>query len=90
MSDIDALLRELKKYGAAGRDCALAAEDSLALVAAIEEMREDAERYRWLRDEDGLVCLPYDDHGIGPEYPRREELDAAIDRARREGVQDEA
>jgi hypothetical protein len=52
------------------------------LVEFIRGLARDAERYRWLRDEDGLVCLPYDDHGIGPEYPRREELDAAIDQAR--------
>ena len=63
--------------------------DTLAeAIAALEAAREDAERYRWLRDEDGLVCLPYDDHGIGPEYPSHEELDAAIDQARGKGVAD--
>src|SRR5690606_7816739 len=54
MSDIDALLRDLKKYGTAGRDCALSAEDALAVVAALEAAREDAERYRWLRHK--LTC----------------------------------
>lgn len=57
--------------------------------AAIQSQdREDAERYRWLRDEEGLVVLPYDDHGLGPEFPYGSDLDKAIDHARRvEGEQ---
>lgn len=42
---------------------------------------EDAARYRWLRDA-GLMWLPYEDNGCGPEFPSREGLDAAIDLAR--------
>lgn len=41
----------------------------------------DARRYRWLRDEHGLSRLPYDDHGLGPDYPTGHDLDAAIDAA---------
>lgn len=44
---------------------------------------EDAERYRWIRDEAGLMVLPYDDHGLGPEFPGGSDLDKAIDHARR-------
>lgn len=42
MGEIDVLLRDLKKHGNAGRDCALAAEDALTIAAAIEAAREDA------------------------------------------------
>lgn len=59
------------------------AEYKKELEALQSQDREDAERYRWLRDSDGLYDLPYDDHGIGPEFPRGEALDAAIDHARR-------
>lgn len=44
--------------------------------------RADAERYRWIRDEAGLMVLPYDDHGLGPEFPCGSDLDKAIDDAR--------
>ena len=47
----------------------------------IRRMADDAARYRWLRNDDGLVMLPYDDYGIGPMYPSGSELDAAIDKA---------
>lgn len=42
MREIETLLRELKMYGNAGRDCALAAEDALAIAAALEAAREEA------------------------------------------------
>lgn len=47
------------------------------------EDKADAERYRWLRDSGGLHDLPYEDHGLGPEFPSGEALDASIDHARR-------
>lgn len=57
---------------------------SRLIVDALQSQdREDAERYRWLRDSDGLHDLPYEDHGLGPEFPSGEALDAAIDHARR-------
>jgi hypothetical protein len=40
-------------------------------------LREDAKRYRWLRDN--INRLPYDDYGMGPQFPSGNELDAAID-----------
>lgn len=45
--------------------------ERLRLRDEVDAMREDAERYRWLRDG-GLVVLPYD-------FPYHEELDAVID-----------
>lgn len=51
------------------------------LLEQIRRMADDAARYRWLRNDDGLVVLPYDDYGIGPMYPSGSELDAAIDKA---------
>lgn len=42
------------------------------------ELIQDAERYRWL-ERGGLLGLPYDDHGIGPEYDlSRGAIDAAM------------
>ena len=58
---------------------ALADEFAVAFEAALV----DAERYRWIRDEAGLMVLPYDDHGLGPEFPSGSDLDKAIDQARR-------
>lgn len=50
------------------------------LEAECEELRKDAERYRWLRDAK-INTLPYDNHGMGPEFPYDDDLDAAIDAA---------
>lgn len=49
-----------------------------------DALRQDAERYRWLRDAN-INTLPYDDHGIGPEFPCGDDLDAAVDSAMRKG-----
>ena len=57
------------------------ADQLAAAVAAAQGDAEDAARYRWLRDA-GLMWLPYEDNGCGPEFPSREGLDAAIDLAR--------
>lgn len=57
------------------------ARAALADQASAQD-REDAERYRWIRDEAGLMVLPYDDHGMGPEFPGGSDLDKAIDAAR--------
>jgi len=61
------------------------AEDSRLKVLSqpIAKDKVDAERYRWLRDSHGLHDLPYEDHGLGPEFPSGAALDAAIDHARR-------
>ena len=48
MSEIDVLLRDLKKYGNAGRDCALSAEDALTIAAALEAAREDMARLDYI------------------------------------------
>ena len=50
------------------------------LRAERDALLADAERYRWLRDG-GFARLPYDDHGMGPEF---DFSDAAIDAARSE------
>ena len=89
LSDYEALQAEvdvLRKENQRLKDGAL--EDLRLRTSALEMMnaanseaealRKDAERYRWLRDG-GFLVLPYDDHGIGPEFPYREDLDAAID-----------
>jgi hypothetical protein len=47
-----------------------------AMLAAVR----DGERYRWLRNG-GIWSLPYDDHGIGPEFPCEDALDAIVDAA---------
>lgn len=63
------------------------AEDARTRALETEALQsqdaEDAERYRWIRDEAGLMVLPYDDHGMGPEFPGGSDLDKAIDHARR-------
>lgn len=56
---------------------------ALETEALQSQDRADAERYRWIRDEAGLMVLPYDDHGMGPEFPGGSDLDKAIDHARR-------
>ena len=59
------------------------------LRESVAGLIRDAGRYHWLRDG-GLGDLPYEDHGCGPEYPHHEELDAAIDRALREGGKEDS
>lgn len=57
-------------------------DDLLDQVARLKAERDallaDAERYRWLRDG-GIALLPYNDHGMGPEFNL---TDAALDAAR--------
>lgn len=59
--------------------------ENYALQCEVEALRADAERYRWLRDgkndwwNNGIVQLHYDDFSHASE----EELDAAIDAARK-------
>ena len=43
MGDIDLMLKELKRYGNAGRDCALSAEDALTIASALEAARAERE-----------------------------------------------
>jgi hypothetical protein len=65
-----------------------------ALSAEVERLREDAERYRWLRDEADYMQVPEgspqvcltDEWGnlislLPSAYPRGATLDAAIDAA---------
>ena len=67
------------------RHCARLQDSATAAVleraeraeAELAALREDAERYRWLRDN--INCLPYDDWGVGPQFPSGNELCAAID-----------
>lgn len=70
------------------RETELAAELA-ALKAENEELRKDAERYRYIRDDgDGfdIAVLEEDEHGASwtHGYPP-EELDAAIDDAKDKG-----
>jgi hypothetical protein len=51
--------------------------------------REDAERYRALRQQNLMLMpriVPWDDHGGLTAYNRPEDIDAAIDAARKEGA----
>ena len=49
-----------------------------SLLARIDVLREDAERYRWLSDDGGIHSLPYDDFGCGPVFDlSRDAIDAA-------------
>lgn len=64
------------------------ASENAALRAEVERLREDAERYRWLRDErlsgnDGYSFAMA--MGWKPEYMSEMQVDAAIDAARKEG-----
>ena len=65
-----------------GKDCKAAAEEITALRAEIEQLRKDAERYQWLRNNNWFA------NGIIHEAPygrtahdSYEHLDAAIDAA---------
>jgi hypothetical protein len=74
----------------ADNPCHDAAALLVAMAEEIVKMRADAERYRWLRDACGFQKVPYDDCGIGPMFPGREELDATVDELRsREAGKDE-
>ena len=52
-----------------------------AAKAEIERLREDAERYRWLRDNKHIQCL--DDRRYYYEPYAKRICDAAIDKARK-------
>jgi hypothetical protein len=62
--------------------------DYAALEAEVQALREDAERYRWLRaqrwDKSNLavVCHPKQSARLGFDCPSAERLDSAIDAAR--------
>jgi hypothetical protein len=68
------------------------AEDLAALLKELDAAKADAERYRWLRDQDwfdGPMCVLCDPKrvltkgiGIGADCPSRDRLDTAIDKAR--------
>lgn len=59
-----------------------------AALLSGDAAREDAKRYRWLRDQDwfssplAVVHSPKDAVKLGHDCPSRDRLDAAIDRAR--------
>lgn len=78
LDKITADIRRVENYGAEGR--ALYTEQQVrALLAARDAERgREALRYRWLRNG-GIRQLPYDDRGLGPEYPDGSDLDAVID-----------
>ena len=71
MNEIDVLLRDMKKYGNAGIDCMLSAEDALTIATALEAAREDAwqpietapkdGKEIWANDTSGLTsfCVAY-------------------------------
>jgi hypothetical protein len=67
------------------QDSATAAVMERAERAEIElaACRKDAERYRWLRDN--IMTLPYDDWGVGPQFPSGNELDNTIDNCKEGG-----
>ena len=54
-----------------------------AVVAQVEQLRADAERYRWLRDSERIRCLD-DSHYYYRKYSA-DRCDAAIDAAKSEG-----
>jgi len=66
--------------------------DLAALLKELDAAKADAERYRWLRDQDwfdGPMCVLCDPKrvltkgiGIGADCPSRDRLDTAIDKAR--------
>ena len=62
-----------------GRLCHEAAAALRAVLAEVERLREDAERYRWLRDREIPEWLD-----LWHQNPDR--IDAAIDQARGKGV----
>lgn len=51
-------------------------------LAAAEEYKRDAERYRWLRDKTDAVCLTFSRETAETDCYSGTELDAAIDAAR--------
>ena len=81
------LLAELSLAGEA-RDAYAADKKSLAFAlndarAEAEALRKDAERYRWLRDECGVVAYKEIVGSIGPGMlPSGEMLEEAIDAAK--------
>lgn len=96
MSDtfvLAARLRATKLRGIYGHVDHLTAEAADALTAQaatiaeqaaqIEALRADAERYRWLRDEDDDPCLSLVD--LFTTTGKREDVDAAIDAAMQSG-----
>ncbi|MNE89385.1 hypothetical protein D3C80_1867900 [compost metagenome] len=67
-------------YAADKKRLAFALNDARAEAAAL---RKDAERYRWLRDECGVVAYKEIAGSIGPGMlPSGEKLEAAIDAAK--------
>lgn len=62
-------------------------DDRDQLKAENEALRKDAERYRWLRDECGVVAYKEIAGSIGPGMlPSGEKLEAAIDAAKERGA----
>ena len=87
---IDLLLHNLRTIGTHHCDGTVgeeAADEIERLRAEVAGLREDAERYRWLRDGDLCANYPYPVMrvgGNGHDYSVWfEELDAAIDAARK-------
>lgn len=71
--------RERVSAGYEERDEREARDAEIAeLRAALEAMRKDAERYRWLRDG-GLCAMNYKDRGAGPEFASGDDFDAEVD-----------
>ena len=66
--------------------------DLSAARAECERLRKDAERYRWLRnesqsrDDEVPIVVIWKANGHGQECCAKDELDAAIDAARKEGA----
>lgn len=82
MKDLINRLREIKNRWADEGNVASEAADALeAQAKEIEALRADAERYRWLRRLDAAGIQVYD--GANDRSVFGEELDAAIDAARR-------
>tara|TARA_R110000868_G_scaffold357946_1_gene619473 strand:- start:19 stop:390 length:372 start_codon:yes stop_codon:yes gene_type:complete len=64
------------------RQCAVG-QGTTQFCGMVEELRRDAERYRWLRQMDR--CEPWSDLLMSP-ITRTEDIDEAIDRARSANV----
>lgn len=56
--------------------------------AEVERMREDAERYRWLRTKGRSGQVECIDSGVFPKWLYGPELDKAVDGARRKSSQE--
>lgn len=80
MIDIDTLEALARNVAAIGRPVAANPADIIALIEEVRALREDAERYRWLRDQNASYMSRW---SVDREYEWvGEDLDAAVETAR--------